>query len=143
MKYVAIIPKARNAGVGNDGSDMWVTTVDLVKMIVRHGKLLNTGVNVIVAKKISDVCDDIIVEAREKLTKESKDIVLKSRFIAFEDSHYEMFKHDLMEFNFQAFALIGASFADDVEAMISPKDKLKDDEKGELVIELLRKKIVE
>jgi len=141
MKYVAIVPKARNAGDGK--TDLWVTTIDLVKMIVRNGKTLNTGVNVIIAKKISDICDEIVIEAREKLTKDSTQMVLKSKFIAFEDNHYEMFKRDLMEFNFQAFSLVGYSFADDVEAMISPKDKLKDDEKGELVIELSRKKTVE
>lgn len=141
MKYVAIVPKARNAGDGK--TDVWITTVDLVKMIVRNGKTLNTGVNVIIAKKISDICDEIIVEAREKLTKDSTQIVLKSKFIAFEDNHYEMFKRDLSDFNFQSFALVGYSFADDVESMINPKNKLGEDEKGELVIDLVRKKTTE
>lgn len=127
VKYIKIDSKMKTIGV--DNNVLWITTNDLVKLIARTGKALNTGTNILIAKEIFDACTAVVDESRDFMSIGSqKGTRYKSRYIKLEDSWYEVLAQDAVLFDFSEVGLIGAAFIADLESITTPLTELPEDD---------------
>ncbi|MBF0554542.1 MAG: hypothetical protein HQK96_08320 [Nitrospirae bacterium] len=139
MRYIKLVPKMRYAGKGENG-DMWINTMSIVKLVVRSGKVLNTGINVIAAKKIADACEAALAGS----STDGVFLKLKSKYLALEDKWHELLMRDLGVMNFSEIGLVNVVIAEDVEAIASAMNKAPEDD-GEYELEYVGRptKVVE
>lgn len=126
MKYIKIEDDMKTIGSG-DGT-LWANTNDVLKLIARNGKHLNTGTNVLIAKSIFEECTKVSGGSGLMNIGSQKGSKYKSRYIRLEDNWYEVLMRDFVEFSFSEIGLVGVAFVGDIEAISNPLSEDPEDD---------------